>query len=341
MPRKTLGIIVFLLFFVPIASSARTVSVSPTFPNHADDSRKGTIAWWLTKMRDTGGTIQLKAGEYLIEESLVLPDHITIEGAGQEKTFLKAGAGLQDHILNNPFSDALTGPGIHHVTIRNLTLKGKRSVRKNCVQLRAANPARSSYLLLENLTVRNCGRHGVHIKGANHVTLRHIRAFDNGENVDHDHNIYLLRVTDALVEEIHTSGAAGNGFSSTLLRDAAIRRVTAVNNGRRGLRFGGGEKVTVSDCTVRQNSQARGRHAAGIVITSDDYHHHSNTISITHCLISKNRGSGIRASFAREISVHSNMIEDNHKFGIRADATELFQYENVFTGNDLGETLIQ
>lgn len=305
------------------AFSLYQVTIQPMDPSsNADPAIEGSLAWHLKKADEAGGgTITLDAGDYILNESVVLPNHIRLVG-DREKTRIIADTNIHDHLLNNVFSDTETGGGIQQIELSEITLIGKRTIRKNCVQLIASNKARSNRIALENITVSNCGRHGIHIKGANHVTLKNIEAFHNGQNIDHDHNIYLLRVTGATVQQIRTYEAAGNGLSSTRMISATIQDIESARNGKRGIRFGGGKDIVLERCVVKDNSTQSGRTGDGIVIVADDFHHLSQDITIRDCRISGNKGYGILISAAKNILLQENDILENGE-------GEIFQEEST------------
>lgn len=61
--------------------------------------------------------------------------------------------------------------------------------------------------------------------------LEHIAAYNNGQNVGHDHNIYLLRSSGVQVNTVYTTGASGNGLSSTQMSNATLTGIHSEYNG--------------------------------------------------------------------------------------------------------------
>lgn len=282
--------------------------------DQADSTITGTLAWHLLQAEQQGGgSIYLRDGVYLLRESLVIPDNTNVIGQSRQAVLKATGADFFDHLINNVHSDRPTADGVHNIRLERLTLIGLRDVRLNCIQLVGSEAARSSNIVLQNITTHHCGRHGIHIKGANNITLRNITSHHNGVNVDHDHNIYLLRVTGASVQNVYSYKAAGNGFSSTLLRQAELTNITTVNNGRRGIRFGAGEHITLRQCTANRNGLALDHQADGIVIVTDDYGNTSSDITISDCVIKRNRDYGFFVSNADGIVLNNNNISDNRR----------------------------
>ena len=280
--------------------------------DQADPNITGTIAWHLNNSaRAGGGVIHLLAGQYRIRESLIIPNHTTLIGQDQQTVIRAHGRAFFDHLINNAHSDDTSTAGVRDVTLAHLTLIGKPDVRLNCIQLVGSEADRSQGIALSDLTVHHCGRHGIHVKGANQVSIQNITAYSNGTNVDHDHNIYLLRVTGARVDHINTHHAAGNGFSSTLLRNATLNDIRSWQNGRRGLRFGGGQNISVTNCVARQNGLKLDHQADGIVITSDDFNNLSQNITIDSCIVKHNRDHCIWITAASDITLTNNTVANN------------------------------
>jgi parallel beta-helix repeat protein len=242
---------------------------------------------------------------------LIIPDNTTLIGSGADTIIRARGKKFFDHVIKNEHSDNPSAAGVHNITISHLTLVGQRAVRLNCLQLVASEASRSHNITLAYLTTHHCGRHGIHIKGANNVKLGHIRSYRNGVNVDHDHNIYLLRVTHASVRNIVTHHAAGNGLSSTLLRDATIENIRSQNNGRRGIRLGAGNQIWLKNCLVQANGLELDHQADGIVIVSDDYGNTSADITIQSCQVNNNRDHGIWINAANNIQLINNTVFNN------------------------------
>ncbi len=310
-----------------------TETVAPLDVDHSDSAIAGSIAWHLAQAREQGGgVIHLTEGEYIVSEGLFLTDNISIIGAGKE-TVIRGDDSLDDHLMHNEFSDISTGPGVQNVSVQSMTLIGKRDVRKNCVQIVAGNDNRSASILVRDLYVHECGRHGVHIKGANDVVVQDSEFYDNGVNIYHDHNLYLLRVTDANVRNIYTTGSSSNGFSSTRLQNAHLSEITSEKNGNRGLRFGGGVRVAVKNCTARENGLLSAYNADGIVVTSDDYSNQSRDIRIRACTSERNPGSGIAVDWVDEVLLEHNTIQSNNECGIRAVRSIVQTKQNSDTDN--------
>lgn len=311
--RYFLAALLTVALYAPAGRAAYTAIVTPLpGQDQADSAVPETVAWHLQQAKVAGGgIIRLTEGVYQLRQSLVIPDNTSLLGQSTKVILRAKGKQFFDHLINNLHSDTPAAPGAHNVTLANLTLIGKPEVRLNCIQIVGDESDRSDQIVLRNITTHHCGRHGIHIKGANHVTLKHIVSHHNGINVDHDHNIYLLRVTDAVLENITTFAAAGNGLSSTLLKNAQIEQVRAVDNGRRGVRFGAGNNISLRDCTILRNGLKLDHQADGIVIVSDDYGNNSSNISISQCSIRRNRNYGVRVSTASGVLLKQNEVSNN------------------------------
>jgi len=308
------GLLIWLGICLPLVTvqAAYTVTVNPQAVDQSDETIIGTIAWALGQAKlQGGGVIQLQAGMYQLHQALIVPDNTTLSGVGHDTILQATGDQFFDHVLKNIHSDHPQAAGIHHIVLNHLTVIGQRTVRLNCIQLVGSEAQRSSDITLQNVITHDCGRHGIHIKGANNVTMANIVSHHNGVNVDHDHNIYLLRVTGATLSHIKTYQAAGNGLSSTRLVDANISQITSIDNGRRGIRFGAGRAIYLNGCTVSRNGLHLNHQADGIVIVTDDYGNASADIAIQNCTITHNRDHGVWINNAKNIIMKNNRIRHN------------------------------
>ncbi|MBI4408048.1 MAG: right-handed parallel beta-helix repeat-containing protein [Candidatus Kerfeldbacteria bacterium] len=296
-----------------VVQAAYDVTVVPQAGvDQSDATLPETIAWYLQEAHTQGGgTIHLQTGEYQLRKALIIPNDTTLIGSSEGTILRATGEKFFDHLIKNIHSDHPQSDGVKNITLTHLTLIGQRDVRLNCIQLVGSEAQRSNDIVLSDIITHHCGRHGIHIKGANKVVLQNVVSHHNGVNVDHDHNIYLLRVTDATMRNVYTYQAAGNGFSSTRLTDATLYNITSIDNGRRGIRFGAGDHITVQNCTVRRNGLALDHQADGIVIVSDDFDNPSSDITIKHCSIARNRDHGIWVNSASRIRLHNNIISHN------------------------------
>lgn len=280
--------------------------------DQADSTIPNTIAWHLVAAQtDGGGIIYLQPGVYQLGSALVMPDQTTLAGTAEGVILQATGEEFADHLIKNNHSDHPLSDGVHDITLKHLTFIGQRAVRLNCVQFVGSEAQRSSDIALYDITTRDCGRHGIHIKGANHLILKNIVSYDNGFDVDHDHNVYLLRVTDATVQHVITYRAAGNGFSSTRLVQATLSDIVSTKNGRRGIRFGAGRNILLYNCVVRKNGLALDHQADGIVIVMDDYGNLSANITIKKCTIAHNRDYGIWITGATNVVLKNNLMHHN------------------------------
>lgn len=311
------------------SSNIYRATINPSQSDQGDKEIPGTIAWNLEQGADYDQRkIYLTSGTYYVSSGIEIPNNTQLIGKGKMKTKVKASEALTEHIFYNAHSRDASQPGIKNIVIKSMHIKGKRKLRKNCIQLIAKNKARSSNITLNNLTIRKCGRHGAHIKGANNVTVENSKFYKNGQNIYHDHNLYLLRVTNATIKKIHTTGASSNGFSSTRLENAKLSKITSFKNGNRGIRFGGGKNIVLSKSKVYKNGLLSEHQADGIVVTSDDYDNTSSKITIKNTTSSRNPGSGVAVDFARNVSIENVKTKKNKQCKFKIIHSTVFFSQN-------------
>jgi hypothetical protein len=329
-PKKTILFVLtaFISVFVvlgPTSVHAVETSSAPLLitvqadaaPDHGDQSHLGSIAHAVATLQESGGIIQLGSGTFTVQQTIRIPSNIVIRGEGIEKTIIKAGTSLQNEIMTNTGRQGDKWQGISNVVVSDFMLYGNRTLRKSCLDIVAADATRSSQITVERIATDQCGMHGVHIKGATGVTIRDLQLRRSGQNQDHDHNLYLLRVTNAVVERVDTREAAGNGMSSTQLKHVVIRDLATLNNGRRGFRTGGSRYLRLYNVHSESNGiHPDGMGGDGIIVTTNDAGMKSAYVLIDSCISRNNRSNGVRVIDTSNVRIRRCTISGNQKRAI-------------------------
>ena len=137
--------------------------------------------------KDGGGIVFLKEGTHILDNTITLKSHITLVGAGREKTILQQGPKMDGAALN-----VEAKPTITDVFIMNLTLKGTRSGKVNGILIRGRNEDRHKRIMLQNINVTDWSSQGVHMKRTDHIIMDNCNFQYNGSGGGLYHNVYFL-----------------------------------------------------------------------------------------------------------------------------------------------------
>jgi len=113
-----------------------------------------------------GGVVFLKAGIHILKKTLTLKSKVTIIGEGKAQTVL-----LQGPDMNGTCFNAEDKPQVTDVVIKDLTLRGTRTGGGNGILMRGRNESRHTRIMLQNITVSDWAKHGVHIKRTNNIIM--------------------------------------------------------------------------------------------------------------------------------------------------------------------------
>lgn len=179
--------------------------------------------------------------------------HLTITGAGESLTILDGAGGVSGFRINGT-----SEVRIEDLTVQNTVLGSPYA----CIQASG-----SSRVILENVTVRECERTGLHIDSgaimfAYNVTVDHVLDEDrnpdfilNGSGIL---NLGEMTLNNSLVINNEDAGIVNSGFMT--INDTVIR-----GNATEGIVVSGGE-VIMHDGTVTGNGVFNGQ-TRGIVLT--------------------------------------------------------------------------
>ncbi|MBI2415069.1 MAG: right-handed parallel beta-helix repeat-containing protein [Candidatus Kerfeldbacteria bacterium] len=330
---------------------------NPAVSDHGNPDLEGSIAWYIKNQLNNGGTIYLQPGTYYVtSQAIPLADNLAIIGSGPG-SIIRA-YNLTDDLINNE-SIALGTAGVRNVTLRDFALVGNGYTDwyegapdvgdvQDCIDI-GGQTDEANYntnISLSGLTVSSCGRMGIVIKHTNELTMSDIFLHDNGTSTSYHHNIYLSEVNNAMLTNIESERAAGNGLKISHVNRATLTNIIARNNGQYGIRTdanskeisiaassaydngasgfyfmtdgGGAEDVALSGCTAYGN----GNHGVEIA--------YSDNITVTGCVLRANDQDGMRLIGADNIAMTGNSIRYNASDGLELDASS---GNTVFVGN--------
>jgi parallel beta-helix repeat protein len=224
----------------------------------------------LDLLKDNGGCVVLAKGTHLIENGLRIPSKVTLAGQGAG-SILKLAEGKAGTLIS------ADGDSLHDVVIRDLVVDGGASAGEmNDAKARniagiilvSMKPPDMKNIRLEHVTVRGCTNMGVHIKGADAVTVADCDISGNGGLVGKGaafmHNLYVRRVSAAVIENNRLCHSPhGNGLNISYSSDLKVIHNVSSGNGFRGIRAAETKGLDITGNTADDNR------TSGIVVNSE------------------------------------------------------------------------
>ena len=218
----------------------------------------------------TGKWIVLAKGVHTLKEPLKMKSSITLAGQGRESILFMSPELNMATIIHG-------SEDMHDVAIRDLLIEGATKVienedpnadRRNRSYMSA--PSREgilfsgdkegqfSNLLFENLTVQNCTKNGVSVRGANNVKVLNCDFSDNGSSVvpgaGFHHNLHFTRVSNGEIKNSRFDTSPwGNGISLTFCQNIDITGNEAARNKLSGISCAESENIRVINNLVEGN----------------------------------------------------------------------------------------
>ncbi len=178
-----------------------------------------------------GGVVHLVGGLHRVQGRIDLRSGVSLVGDGPGLTVVQQD-GSGDTI-------GTTLRQLTDVVLKDFTLQGIRGAASvsNGVLLAGSDPqsARHSRIMLQNVTVKNFGSMGIHMKRTANIILDRVASLYNGEANGLFHNLYLLYDNNVLQSDTDLSrpvlgkGAKYTSTSNVLVQRAKIR--DAIGNG--------------------------------------------------------------------------------------------------------------
>lgn len=276
----------------------------------AIDSSKGTGKW-----------IILEAGVHTLKAPLKLYSGTRLVGQGR-KTILFPAPQIGTAIING--EDTLTD-----VTIRDLLLEGAIKIIENAdpnhdrrdrsymnapsregIILKSMEKERLQNISFENITIQNFTKNGLAIVGGKYIRIEKCDISDNGASVvpgaGFHHNLYLSYISDAeIISSRFDTSPYGNGVNVTFCNNLKITNVEVARNGLSGIRCAESNRIVITDCLAEGNGEN------GIFM--EKQMHSCKDITIQHNTTQHNKGYGIDATTAIQLSMKDNSGNQNGK----------------------------
>jgi len=227
----------------------------------------------IDKNANSNKWIILTKGVHTINESLKMQSGITLAGEGNESIlFLSPGKGFEMAIIN-------ASEDMHDVVIRDLLIEGATKTVENedpnhdrRGRMSMSAPSRGGILFsankehqmknirLENLTVQNCTKNGVAIKGGQNIKVINCDFSDNGGSVVPGaglfHNLHLLHISDCEIRNSRFDiSTFGNGIDLNFGKNVIISDNEAARNTLSGIRCSECENIRITNNLVEGNDQ--------------------------------------------------------------------------------------
>ncbi|MDR1369193.1 MAG: right-handed parallel beta-helix repeat-containing protein, partial [Dysgonamonadaceae bacterium] len=247
------------------AAAAPTGSVVTVHPGES-------IQDAIDKNKNTNNPVILTKGIHTIKEPLKIQSGITLAGEGKE-TILFLSPGSRETTIINASSD------LHDVTIRDLLIEGAIKTVENedpnhdrRTRSYMSAPSREGILFaadkanqmknirFENLTVQNCTKNGVAIKGASGIKIINCDFSDNGSSVvpgaGLHHNLLLLHVSDCEIRNSRFDTSPwGSGIDLSFGKNVIITGNEAARNTLSGIRCTESENVHITGNLIEGNNR--------------------------------------------------------------------------------------
>jgi parallel beta-helix repeat protein len=227
----------------------------------AIDANAGTNKW-----------IVLTKGVHTLSEPIKMKSGIVLAGQGRS-TILHLSPTSSTMTIINATND------LHDVTIRDLLIEGASNTvanldpnhdRRNRSYMNA--PSRGGILFsadergqmknihLENVTVQNCTKNGVSIRGASNVKVIACDFSDNGGNVvpgaGFHHNLHLVHVDDVVIKNGRFDTSPwGSGIDMFFVNNVIVSNNEMARNRLSGIRLVESKDISITENLVEGNDK--------------------------------------------------------------------------------------
>lgn len=266
----------------PSAASGRVLRVEP-----GESIQKA-----LDRAAGTGIRVVLGAGIHRLTEALRIPSDIRLSGEGARSVVMCFESRSRFALVNA--SDTM-----RNVTLADFVIEGARDHNEdpdpnggrfnrglryaNCrggICFLASPGGGMKHIELRNLTVINFSKNGVHISGAENVTLTACNISDNGAGVIPGprlhHNLHLSWVRGCRIDGCRIDGSLqGCGVEMLACRGGEIRLCEIARNGWHGVHLSDCRDIRLAGCLIEANDDcgisAKGLHdgCAGVTVADN------------------------------------------------------------------------
>jgi len=266
--------------------------------------------------------VVLAKGIHTLRAPLHIPSGVTLSGEGRE-TVLMLSPKVSGKTIENADKD------MHDVTLRDFVLEGglitgvefdPNASRRNRsymsappragIEFQADKDNQMHNIRFEHLTVQNCTKNGVSVRGGHQVVVKDCSFNDNGANVIPGggllHNLHLTHSSNIEVtgSRFDTS-TFGSGIDLSFCNDVTISNNEAARNKLSGIRCTESNNVKVTGNLTEGNDENG--------IKFDTLLDSFKKIIITDNVAQYNTGRGIYVGKAIESTVANNIMVANGK----------------------------
>jgi parallel beta-helix repeat protein len=275
------------------------------------------------KNKNSNKWIILAKGVHSLDKPLQMESGITLAGQGKE-SILFLNPEIETETIRNASND------MRDVTIRDLLIEGyiKTATANDPNQERRLRsymsaPSRGGILFsadtdnqmqnirFENVTVQNCTKNGVSVRGAANVQVINCDFSDNGSGVvpgaGFHHNLHLTHSSDCEIKNSRFDTSPwGNGINITFCSNVILSDNEAARNKLSGIRCADSKNIQVFRNLVEGNDES------GILF--DALMDGSKNITINENLSQNNGHYGIFVCNTTEASLHNNQSSANKRY---------------------------
>lgn len=281
---------------------------------HVNSCTEDELEQNLSSAALTGGTVWVPECEILISKSITVPDNVILQGAGMDRTILKAQATFTGNMIRSKQST--------NVIIRDISLDGSSTDSTGIVVWYVKN------VLIERVRVHHNGRSGITFRYAHQVTIRY--------SISHDHttwhginskDCFPGEVTPDIQECRIDAGDVAPGVLFS--RHYALYSNQLYNNGDYGI------NTHASWGEIAGNVSEKNRHGSKFPDTTQLWIHHNRFSD------NANWGSRVYNTLDRSARTASNLVFYENYFSnngdypvrIREPAQNVYLFNNMYEGN--------
>ena len=308
----------------PIAypSGAKTNGVVEQGENVIEVNSDEDLQAVLNQYAGTGKTIWLRAGEYRLSKSLLLPSGIRILGEGR-KTVLLCESSVRTAAILLGDLDA------HNITIENLILDGAKTHEVGSdpntgrfnrtgrlsnqiagISLRGESQHDLQNIVLKNLTIINFSRTGVYLSDVKGISIESCDFTENGSQVIPGprllHNLHIQHSKNVRIRNSRfDTSFRGCGIVLDHCQDVVVEKCEIARNGWHGIMVAESQNGSFKNCLIEGND--------GCGFMGEYLYHGSKDLTVSDNVIQYNNGFAIKSYAVVDFSILRNLYRWNGK----------------------------